>query len=57
MTAATTCETHSWTSVGVVTKSGAVYRVWECEGCPVWTLELFDPDYQQSWDDTWLAES
>lgn len=49
------CERHVWASVGVVSESGAVYRVWECENCPVWTLEPFDAKYERSWDDTWLA--
>ena len=51
-----TCETHAWASVGVVIRDGSVYRAWVCENCPVWTLEPFDPDYGQDWDDTWLAE-
>lgn len=50
------CETHAWASVGVVTREGSVYRVWECENCPVWTLEPFDPAHEQPWDETWLAE-
>ncbi|MDX5989640.1 MULTISPECIES: hypothetical protein [Haloferax] len=56
MSEAPTCETHAWASVGVVIRDGTVYRVWECENCPVWTLEPFDPDYERDWDDTWLAE-
>jgi hypothetical protein len=56
MSEARTCETHTWASVGVVIRDGTVYRVWECENCPVWTLEPFDPDHERDWDDTWLAE-
>ncbi len=50
------CETHVWASVGVVTRNGAVCRIWECEQCPVWTAEPFDPDFEQNWSDTWLSE-
>jgi hypothetical protein len=56
MSAVSTCETHAWVSVGVMTRDGTVYRVWECERCPVWTLAPFDPNYERDWDDTWLAE-
>jgi hypothetical protein len=51
-----TCETHAWASVGVVTRGETVQRIWECENCPVWTTEPFDPEYEREWDDTWLAE-
>ncbi|WP_254838622.1 hypothetical protein [Natronomonas marina] len=50
------CETHVWASLGVVSRQGAVRRIWECERCPVWTAEPFDPDHELSWDDTWLSE-
>lgn len=50
------CESHTWASVGVVTRDGAVCRIWECENCPVWTVEQFDPDHERPWNDTWLAE-
>ena len=56
MSEAETCETHAWASVGVVTRERSVYRIWECENCPVWTAEPFDPDHEQPWEDTWLAE-
>jgi hypothetical protein len=51
-----TCDTHTWTSVGVVTREGSVCRVWECENCPAWTVETFESEYERPWDDTWLAE-
>ncbi|WP_162224670.1 hypothetical protein [Halorussus amylolyticus] len=51
-----TCERHAWASVGVVTRAGSVCRIWECENCPVWTAEQFDPDHERLWADTWLAE-
>jgi hypothetical protein len=51
-----TCETHAWTSVGVVVREGSVCRIWECEDCPAWTADSFDPQYERSWDDTWLAD-
>jgi len=50
-----TCERHAWASVGVVHRE-SVRRVWECERCPVWTLEPFDPEYELAWSETWLAE-
>jgi hypothetical protein len=50
------CESHTWASVGVVTRDGTVSRIWECENCPVWTEEQFNPEHERSWDDTWLAE-
>lgn len=50
------CERHVWASVGVVLRDESVCRVWECEDCPVWTTEPFDPDYERDWDDTWLAD-
>jgi hypothetical protein len=49
------CDRHTWASVGVVTRDGTVGRVWECENCPVWTTESFDPAHELAWDDTWLA--
>ena len=51
-----TCESHAWASVGVVVRDGDVQRVWECEQCPAWTAERFDPAHEQPWDETWLAE-
>jgi hypothetical protein len=56
MAGSDTCETHAWASVGVVSRNESVFRVWECEDCPVWTVEPFDPDLERPWDDTWLAE-
>ena len=50
------CESHTWASVGVVTRDGTVSRIWECENCPVWTEEQFNPEHERYWDDTWLAE-
>lgn len=51
-----TCETHTWATVGVVVRDGSICRVWECENCPVWTVEPFDTEHEQAWDDTWLAD-
>ncbi len=51
-----TCTTHAWASVGVVTRDDSVCRIWECEQCPVWTTEPFDPAFELPWDETWLAE-
>lgn len=56
MSEAAICENHVWASVGVVTCDRSVRRVWECEDCPVWTTEPFDPEYELAWDDTWLAD-
>lgn len=50
------CETHVWASLGVTTRDGVISRVWECERCPAWTAEPFDPDLEVAWEDTWLAE-
>jgi hypothetical protein len=50
------CGTHAWASVGVVSRAGEVARIWECERCPAWTAEAFDPEDERPWDDTWLAE-
>ncbi|MHB9288767.1 hypothetical protein ACKVMT_17190 [Halobacteriales archaeon Cl-PHB] len=51
-----TCETHTWATAGVTSRAGDVQRIWECEDCPVWTAEPFDPDHERPWDDTWLAD-
>jgi hypothetical protein len=56
MTEATLCERHVWASVGVVDRAGSIRRIWECEDCPAWTTEPFDPEYEQAWNDTWLAD-
>lgn len=56
MSSKATCETHAWASVGVVSEAGTVYRIWECENCPVWTKEPFEPGYEREWTATWLAE-
>jgi hypothetical protein len=49
------CETHVWASVGVVTREGTVCKIWECENCPAWTAEPFDPDAERDWEATWLS--
>jgi hypothetical protein len=51
-----TCERHTWASAGVVDREGSIYRVWECEDCPVWTAQPFEADHERQWDDTWLSE-
>jgi len=56
MSGQATCEEHVWASVGIVARDGAVYRIWECEQCQVWTAEPFAPDRERDWDDTWLSE-
>lgn len=50
------CETHTWATLGVVTRDETVHRIWECEDCPVWTAEPFDPADEKPWENTWLAE-
>lgn len=50
------CETHAWASVGVVTRGETVCRIWECEQCQGWTAEPFDPEFEISWNDTWLSD-
>lgn len=56
MSGADRCATHTWATVGVVSRDGTVSRIWECENCPAWTAEPFEPDAEFAWDDTWLAE-
>ncbi|WP_436925021.1 hypothetical protein [Halosimplex amylolyticum] len=55
MTQVEICDQHVWAALGIVSRDGSVSRVWECEDCPVWTTEPFDPEYERDWDDTWLA--
>ena len=56
MSAPEICDRHAWASVGVVTRDGSVARIWECEQCPVWTTQRFDPVHELAWADTWLAD-